>query len=541
MGDGLGLQDEAHAPSALEDRQEHESSLSSDSTPSGIFSLNQPIGSPHTMFPPYARPNRNQLTGLWGILKELISKELSAWLAKYQKLAALAGAFILFLVLHFMKDVTSFPYDAGDYWDLSALGTLLHFPDDIRGYFYPALLALPRFLSDTFPVLGHAPYRVVSSAAFAYVFAVLLPDFYHSVFGGQLGFWRRLVVPALVAALFPGQIVYILSDIPALALMLGAIACILHSRQCGDRRLGRHAFLVLGGILAYGAYNTRTIYLFPLMLAIAAVALLVYRDRLLKIRALATAAFLIGMLIASTPQALINKEHHGVLSPAVIADSNGSSLFAKQLLWGITVQRYETFIGWTPHGARRVYMDPDGAQLFDANKLGDTPFSVADYLRLVPKHPLDFLGIYGRHIVNGLDVRDGDEYLTQDSGDRNGLAAFNFLVVFSGLTLMLIALARNPPTDRRNAERLFWVFLVLLPVFAVIPGAIETRFFLPLDVAIYSTLAFGSDLSAIKALFKQQWPVLIVALGLSAAVFFSVSTATMASLNYNYPSIYRGK
>lgn len=465
----------------------------------------------------------------------------SAWLDKNQKTLAWATASILFILLNYLKGVTRFPWDAGQYWGLSTLTSLFTTPNEIRGYFYPLLLSPARFISDSVPALGYAPYRILSSLVYSYVFTNLLPDFYNSVFGGRLGFWRRLAVPVLLAVLFPGLIIYTLSDIPALALMLGSLASARRSAHGESSPAGRYGLLILAGLLAYGAYNTRTIYLFSVLLAIPAVAIVIYRGYPLQMKLSAISCFLIGAFIASVPQMYINAETHGTWSPAVISGSQPGSLFAEQLLWGITVQRYETTYDRPPHGPRVFYMDPAGEQLFLTEKISAASFGVGDYLGLVLRHPVDFLGIFGRHFVNGLDVRDGDSYISGKSTDRADMAFINFLVVFAGFAIICIAAVAYPPTDKQGTERYFWGFLSLLPVFAVIPGSIETRYFLPLHVGIYSAIAFNGDMALISNVCRRHWLVLLAALSLSAAVFFSVSTATMSNMQYNYPKVYQGK
>lgn len=463
----------------------------------------------------------------------------SARLEEHQQLVALIAASILFILMQYAYDVTKFPYDAGDYWRLSSIRVLSDFPAEIRGYFYPLLLAPARFLSDSFPVLAYAPYRVISSVAYAYVLTSLLPSFYATAFGGRMSFWRRMVVPMLVLVLFPGLIVYTLSDLPALALMLGAALCAMRSSGHVDRSVGRCFLLILGGVLAYGAYNTRTIYLFPVTLFIFGFANVVYRDYPARTKLTATGTLLLGIAIASTPQALINYKNHGVLSPGVITIMNGKSLFAQQLLWGIAVQRYETAIDKSVPSPRVFYADKAGEQLILSKGVDTATFTIDDYFRLVWNNPVDFMGIYGRHIVNGLDLRDGDSYTMVRSSEKSALAVFNFVIVFSGLAIILMAAATHPVVNKLVMQRLYWALVALLPVLAIIPGSIETRYFLALHIAIYCAIAFSSDIQAITDILRKHWFMAVMVIGISAAIFFSISMSTMASMQYNYPVLHR--
>jgi|SRR5579863_1478597 len=471
---------------------------------------------------------------------QFVTKSLSGagalrWLDNNQKLAALAVASILFLLLQIVAGITNFPFDSGGYWRLSAFGRVLESPIQIRGYFYPLLLWPARYLSDTFPELGYAPYRVISSIAYAYILTNLLPAFYNSVFGGCLNFWRRLLVPVLVLILFPGIILYPLSDFPAIALMLAAVVCTLRSAASGVTALKRYALLLLSGVFTYGAYNTRTIFIFPMILFVAAFAPVVYRDYGPRFKLYASAAFLMGMLVASIPQIFFNYQHHGVWSPAVITTINHKSLFAAQLLAGISVQRYETTIDESAPRHAVYYMDPSGEQLLAADKIDKASFDIDEYFALMLKHPLDFLGIFGRHLVNGLDVRDGDLYTEAQSPDRNVRAIFNFIVVFLGLAIILLGVAAAaPPFGGKDGERLFLVLVMTLPVLAIIPGEIETRYFLAAHLSIYAAIAFSSDVMALQKLMKRHWLAATMIIGLSASLFFGVSMSTMANVQYGH-------
>jgi hypothetical protein len=459
---------------------------------------------------------------------------------RHQRLAALIITTLIFILLQMIKGVTEFPWDAGGYWKLSATDLLFDFPKEIRGYFYPALLSPARYLSDVFPALGHAPYRIISSVVYAYFFTILIPAFYLEVFGGQVSLLRRLIVPLLVAFLFPGVVIYTLSDLPALALMVSASACVLHSTS-SKSTTKRYVLLALAGALAYGAYNTRTIFLFPALVLTLALGLMVYYRHSAKTKVLATLIFLLGAGIVSAPQVLINLKNQNSLSPLVITTSPyNRSLFASQLLWGLTIQRYETSIDKTSPGAGVFYLDKAGQRLFAENNIGSAPFGLRSYLKLAAQNPIEFFGIYGRHVVNGLDLRDGEVYTIGQPWKKNALATINFLVIFAGLLIIAMTIATQRASRYQTTKSVFWTFLTLLPVIAIIPGAIETRFFLALHLSIYCALAFSSDLKSVTVLLRKNWLLVGLALLISAMLFFSISTTTMSAPQYDYSDLYRG-
>lgn len=463
------------------------------------------------------------------------------FLVRHQQLAAFIATVLVFLTLHKIMGVAVFPWDSGNYWKLSNADILFDFPKTIRGYFYPALLAPARYASDSFDVLGYFPYRLISSLVYGYFFAILVPKFYLQVFGGQVSFLRRLITPLLLALLCPGVIVYPLSDLPALSLMVSASICALSS-ACTTVVLKRYALLVLTGLLAYGAYNSRSIYLFPAGLLAIGLSLIVYYKNDVRTKIFATLAFFMGAALASIPQVAINFKNENSFSPLVITTSlYNRSLFANQLLWGITLQRYETSIDKTSPGPEVFYIDKAGEQLFSANNIGAETFELRTYFRLLLNNPLDFVGIYGRHIINGLDLRDGEVYTLSSPGNRDALALFNFLILFSGLLIITITIATKRPKTEQKIKSFFWGLVLLLPVIAVVPGAIETRFFLALHLAAYCALAFSSDPDTIKNLLHKHWVLVSVALVISATLFFSISTTTQSGMQHTYPGLYRGQ
>ncbi|WP_153015266.1 hypothetical protein [Pseudomonas syringae] len=166
-----------------------------------------------------------------------------------------------------------------------------------------------------------------------------------------------------------------MSDLPALALMVGSSFCMLCSAGTTSR-FKRFALLTLSGFLAYGAYNTRTIYLFPAaLLALGTVFIIYYKHPALN-KISAILVFLSGAAVAAIPQVSINLKHHDILSPLVIT-STTQSLFVSQLLWGITLQRYETSVDTASPGPAVFYMDSAGERFFADKNIGSEPFELS--------------------------------------------------------------------------------------------------------------------------------------------------------------------
>ncbi|MFE0013772.1 hypothetical protein ACFWXH_02920 [Mesorhizobium sp. NPDC059054] len=460
-------------------------------------------------------------------------------LERHQKSAAFLVTATLFFCVHQAFDISIFYYDSDQYWLLA--GQLLDFPATYRGYFSAFLFFPTKIICDTFPILGLLPFRLGSSIAYALFFAVLLPDVFVTLFGGCVSFSRRLLAPVLFCCLFPGLLLYPLTDLPAVALLVSAAWCLL--RSIGASRARQIFLVLLSGFLAYGAYNTRTIYAFSFAFLIGILFVAGRRKKTIFGNWLAlTTVFLMGAAIAAVPQIIINKKRTDTLSPFVGTDiGGGSSLFAKQLVWGITLQRYETSVDEGLPGASLYYLDPAGEKFFQEQSINASSFKVSEYIILALNNPIDIIGIVGRHLINGLDVRDGMVYTRTLSSKKGALSVLNFLVLF-GAVLVLLA-----PTAKMNSDRhagktklFFWIAYFLLPVAAILPGAVETRFFLPLHLLIYSVLAFRFDYRMQMETLRRHWFAIALALVASASIYFAVTQSTMASLKFTYPTQYRG-
>jgi len=447
---------------------------------------------------------------------------LQAWLA-------FAIATALFAALHAHQDVRVFWFDAGFYWQLADLPGFTRVPNNIRGYFLAVVLAPARYLSDL--TVSFWPLRLFLSAAYAWALTGLVPLAYTALFGGRLSLARRLVPAVLMIAIFPGLLVNPMSDLPALLLMVGSLLalCRASAGPAGTLALG---WIALAGALAAAAYNVRTIYLFLLVGALLALAFIgrraAWRRQLAAGCVFAAAAFAVLL-----PQGLINQHIHGRFTFNPVIMGNGQSLFVAQLVQGLGVQRYETMSPPLPGAGAVRYADPAGARLLGEAGGASAIQSPWDYVaKVVLARPLDFAGLLGRHVVNGLDVRDGTVYVRRYSSGRGGIAAANFLVLAACAWVGLLLLARRaaagePPPAPAPHWRL-WLLLWLAPVGFILPGMIETRFFVPLHLLAWCTLAFHGQPHALAASLRSH-PVLVPAALLAAAgLFFGVTLATMA-------------
>jgi len=437
-------------------------------------------------------------------------------------------AFVLFavalLIVNWAADVVQFPYDAGLYWDLSKPSLLGAFPNTYRGYFWPYLLMPMRALDHWTTSDAHWAWRVISSLAYSAVFTGPVAEFFRRCFGGRLSVARRIWPALFTLAIFPGLFLYPLSDLPAVLFLICALRLLVDSRH-GTRWM--LACACSGGLVA-AAYNTRTIYMLAFVLMLALVPLFFFRGRPMRIRAFALLAFVVGAAIVSTPQAVINKRLHGVASPLVSTGALGESLMTSQLYWGVVVQRYETSIRGDVPAASFYYSDPVGIAFNARNPDYLADQTILRYAQEVLSHPLFFLGVYGRHLVNGIDVRDGMVYTYGLSRDK---------ALWSLLCFTLFAFCTFVLCTRESRDWKEWGYLapLLVVVAGILPGAIETRFFMPLYLILFGAVATCLEWGHFRGQLRRHWPSIIVGYLVLACVSLAITSSTMAELHFAFP------
>ncbi|WP_248279370.1 hypothetical protein [Xanthomonas campestris] len=405
----------------------------------------------------------------------------------------------IFLTVQLISDARDFTGDAGAYWAISSAIIEGTFPQTIRGYAYPLLLTPFRLVFDHSEPAGLLFLKIGQSIGYAYAFSILLPNLYRSIFGGKLSTARRLIPSILIASVFPGLISYPLSDAPSLGLMVLALCITVNSIRSKS-----FYGLFAAGVICYLTYNIRTIYLFS-FIALAILATTLFAKDIRR-RAFALTTFLAGSLVGALPQMAINYTHHATISPLVVTDVRGASLFARQLTWGMVVDRYETYIDPnTGQATPTFYANKRGAAVLQNNGGFVANQSFTKILAMIADHPITFAEIYLRHVASALDARDGEVYTKRPSDEKNPRSVLFLIIVTFGITQLGKAIFIVSP-QKSVSVRMLYTLTLLAPCMAIIPGAIETRFFLPLYCLAYCALA-------IQEISRRA---LIIQLGLAA-------------------------
>lgn len=403
--------------------------------------------------------------------------------------AAIAGA----LVVALAQGPKHFYYDSGGYWTLGGTFvshghfSLTNFDSPLRGYILPLIdhglheLAVGLQWSDS------ALAKLFNALLFSLIGAVLVPGLAEATWPERRwGVQRRLLLTALLLVFWSGYLNFPLSDFPAFTMAL--VAILAASRPYAAR------WMLLMGIAAGIALDMRPAYLLlvPIVFLLAAWNWFEHHrehghSALRGASGLGLA--LVGFALVSLPQSLSAHRHFGTYS---FIPGSAANLETRQLTEGMMLQLYGTFVG-PGHGPRMDYTDDSGAHLL-SEQPNQLIKGAGQYLGLVVEHPLTFAGLFGRHLINGLDVRYSTPYTERLRTDW-WLRIGGFLLVFAALVRLLW------PTARRSLGLALWRYLLALPACCLssMPSAVETRYLLPVFIVSYTIVLAPGWPSSIAA------------------------------------------
>lgn len=430
--------------------------------------------------------------------------------------------------------------DAANYWQLA--GTFVTngrfafggYVDSLRGYSVPFLLFCVQGAARAIGVDAIPVFRTASALAGAATFAIVLPSFFTRLFGGGR-LLPSMTFGVLCALYWRGHLLYPLSDFPALLLLTTGLLCLP-----SEGAPWRADVALVGGACIALAANARPINDAALLGSALLVCWRVAASRARRPALVRAAAFGLGVGLAAAPQALINARTLGTRNPFAHtrAGTAGENLYLQQLMWGISIQRYETNIGGTfPVAA--IFADRSGQQIMGLKRRSDPRYSAHEaqaslgrYLRLVVARPLFFASAYGRHLFNGLDVAYPTPYVTRLVPRSAPFALVNYVIL--GLAAVYGLYLIPQLRWREHRWRLAVVTVFILPALASIPTAIECRFLLPLWTLsygfVFSLLEGGSEAASLR----PRYLLVAVVVGVLAA--FALASATFAQIQHGPPS-----
>lgn len=458
--------------------------------------------------------------------------------------AAVAGAL---LVLGLTSSEWGLYGDAAGYWSLSSSFerggrfALEGYEDRLRGYVVPLMLWGVRQLAARLSVDPLVMFRVCSALVGALTFALVLPALVARLLGLRPSLRGAAMFAFLGVLFWWGHFLHPLSDFPALFLLSSGLLLLPHQI---DKRWSAPAALLAGICLGLAAI-ARPINLATLAVATGLVGWYAVRHRARWTAVTAALLFVAGIWLAVWPQSSVNGRIFGTPNPFARArvGERAPSLYLQQLVWGLSIQRYETNLdGVFPVAV--MFTDPGGQALLGLNPAQDPRFlpyvantTYSSYLALTVRHPFMYAVLVGRHLFNGLDVAYATPYVARLTPRSLPLAVLNYVV----LCLAAGAVIHGRPRryDVNTAWRIGVGAAFIAAALLAIPTAIECRFLLPLWMLAYGTVAFGLAHPKPPPLTAPRRSVPGAAI-LAAAVALCVLLAT---LTYSHilgaPSSYR--
>jgi hypothetical protein len=408
-----------------------------------------------------------------------------------------------------------------------------------RGYFLSACLSIGvligRFLDAIFNFTdvsgGYIGFRIFSSIGYAVFFACLLPGFFLRFFGGHDGLLRRLLPLALTITCWPGLLLYPLSDVCGVAFFI-LFLWSLDAWYDVDQLWRGAVYMLLAGAAGYACYNTRLVYQYPIAISMIFPLIVWVRGFMdphkatltwLRRTVLHLIAFALGFLLIAVPQMYANKINFNTWSFQVVGFRKGvPNLELVGLQKGMIGQVYFANNDSKAGKVGGLYiLDEAGTQL--AAQWSDTS-STKGFFKLIFSKPLDFVGIYGRHLVHNMDIFTGETYFSYPF-------PYQYLKTFLGYTVFFIA-AFVLITARQVGEgtqffwhsRLRWC-LLFLPALQILPMSVEARYFYPVHLALFCGMAYLFDRQRHFKVLREHWFTVTILYVVSIAVFMGVTTA----------------
>ena len=431
---------------------------------------------------------------------------------------------------HFYRN-EGLQYDSMYYWALGHLYFLedghfsfLNFGAPIRGYLFPLILGCISKLSSLLSVDGLLLYRTLAALFFGCLVSTLAPAAFHKAAGRRPSTVQVLIFSGLVFLFWRGYAAYSLSDFPAIACLIGAYILFPFSEDIVGLNWLRTP--LAGFLLAAAAIIRPSYQIVLILLAITIILKSVSRPKsITKHAVIRLSATLIGIAAAFAPQLVLNAVHNGTYSP--LTPSGG--LYAQQLTWGIRMQRYDTNIGETYPSPKVMFIDPVGDAICKRENLDvNKPLTYGEYLAMIGSYPLDLAAIYGRHLFNGLDVTYSTPYVKNVLKRNVAFSFVNYFLIFAAI----VFLAETRSGWRAHRVTFGYCLVFVSPAILSLPGAVETRFFLPVHLLVYTVVSFGLSAEYLRdhgtTLLRRYW---LVAL-LFILFCFVLSSLTFSTLQH---------
>lgn len=439
--------------------------------------------------------------------------------------------FVVLLTVQFIFGVQSYEYwgDAYEYYQygcsMLADGkiSLASIASDFRGYVFPSYMAVCAAFDVFFGITN--AYWYLSSALLSILFCVYIhfldlfwPMHYNTKYERLHKFICEILPICIVLFFNYGLIVYPLTDLYAALLIVTSFYALF-------KGIEKHSggLFFLSGLFAYFTYNIRTIYLLS---AAGFIYVFVrrYRKRI-KVGLTKAMFFCGGILCGGGGQLYLNLLFHKKISIMI----ETQSLFSRQLFWGIDNARYATFCGAPEvHTAAMHFYERTGSIISNYVAESGMSGSIFSYIKLVLKFPLEFLGIYGRHLINAIFVIYPETYIQNIDQNRFLYSILSLVIVY----LFIICLKNLIELKQLTLDKMVLLLGIVLPDILILAGAVEERFLVLPYMMIYGFLARYGFWKELIQKIKTRWLYYIAGFVVFSAIALAVETEIIANLEY---------
>ena len=413
--------------------------------------------------------------------------------------------FLVLLIFCLSRENYPFYHDSNGYWTYGKYFeknnhfSIANYDNALRGYLFPLLNYGIYKLGQLFHVSEVNSFRFFSSLFYGYLIIEIIPLFISEVFEKVIEYRKRIIILILFFIFWRGYVLYPLTDFIAFSSIITAIMLLLRIYKTKKTKL-RICFLI--GALLFSCLNLRPSYIITLVPILIISTFLIIRIKFKEEKRELTcfksiipiSMIFFGMFFVALPQIVINNIHFQTTSPFVQMEKyfNGKNLMLSKLYIGLTVQKYETYIGKEYDSSVALLDDLIGKEIISSEKLTEIN-SYQDYFRLVLKHPVQFVQIYFKHLFNGLDIRFPTPYVVKFHSyiETTMIQLINFTLLY--LTFFLFVYKLKKRTLFNNIYSNLFLLIIVLPCFISLPTEPEVRFYMPLLMLFISWVVAEID------------------------------------------------
>ncbi len=419
----------------------------------------------------------------------------------------------------------SYYYNASQSFDRGEGFSFLNYNGGYRGYFFPFLLFI---FTNIVPIISP---KIISSLLSSIVFATVMVYFVNKLLGCRFSVVKTLLSCSVFIYFFSDLLIYPLSDIYSFSMMLISVILIFELKT--EKLIIGCVMAFFSGFLFYGAYNTRTVYIFSFFI----LAYFFLKNSLKdKKHLIFVVPFVVGLLVSAFPQMYIHYSFGLGATPFLVTTipemENGLVIF--QLNAGLYGQKYETFIGNEElyYSAGMMFFDPVMQQLLEERDQIWEIKSFSEYFSVILRYPIEYVILLFKHFINLLNPIYNRVYVT-DIRVRTYPLVFNFIIYFLVTSDILLKLrGKKFSLKKILGDRMLIVYSLLLPVIFSIPGVVETRYAMPLYILVFCYFFYITDFKSLFLDFKKNWLLYSFLFVITALFNFTIISNLLANIKY---------